>query len=230
MNNTDNETQKTNAGKRIMAFVIDVFLTILLAMALSFLLSMALGAKGRTQELNDKIGVYEAEYGVKLIVTEEEYDALTPEQKKAYEEAYIAASSDAELEKMYRSLVRLMLVTVCGSLLASVLILECLFPLRLGQGRSTGKLLTGLAITDRNGGRARLAALFLRALGKYVLVFLLPGYLYTMLRYWTVSSVSLALLPVLLIAQLLLFFKTPRHTPLHDLLAGTVVTDYTPDL
>ena len=62
-------------------------------------------------------------------------------------------------------------------------------------------------------------------LGKCTIGVLVPIYLLMMIIFGMLGSVGVAVLAILLIAQVVMFFGTKYHTPIHDKFAQTITVD-----
>ena len=219
--------QKANPWKRISAFLCDAICLSILAVGFGALISMLTGYTSKTEQMDAAFSRYEQEYGVSFRITEDIYNQYTQEEKERYDTAYAALTADKEAMSLYQMIVSLMLLMVTFSLLAAFLILEFAVPLKLGHGRTIGKKVFGLAVTDTDAVKLRPVALFIRSiLGKYTIETMIPAYVLTMLFFNTVGLFGTILLLVLLIVQAVLYFSTQTRSLLHDKLASSVVVDF----
>ena len=82
--------QRANAWKRISAFLFDAILFSILAVGIGTLLSLATGYESYSTRLEESFARYESEYGVSFSITQEDYEAFSPEEKERYDAAYAA--------------------------------------------------------------------------------------------------------------------------------------------
>ena len=156
--------QKANPWKRISAFLCDAICLSILAVGFGALISMLTGYTSKTEQMDAAFSRYEQEYGVSFRITEDIYNQYTQEEKDRYDAAYAALTADQETMSLYQMIVSLMLLMVTFSLLAAFLILEFAVPLKLGHGRTIGKKVFGLAVTDTDAVKLRPVALFIRSI------------------------------------------------------------------
>ena len=219
--------QRANAWKRISAFLFDAILFSILAVGIGALLSLITGYESYSTRLEESFARYENEYGVSFSITQEDYEAFSPQEKEKYDTAYAALTEDSEVVQVYQKVVTLMLLMVTFSLLAAFLILEFAVPLWIGYGRTLGKKIFGLALTTQDGVRIRNVALFVRTvLGKFTIETMIPAYVLTMLFFNVVGLFGTVLLFILAVCQLILYFSSENRMVLHDRMAGTVVVDF----
>ncbi len=223
----DFSLQKANPWKRISAFLFDAICLSILAVGFGTLISLLTGYSGKTEKMNAAFSRYEQEYGVTFSITEETYEQYSEEEKAKYDAAYAALTADKEAMILYQQVVNLMLIMVTFSLLAAFLILEFIVPLKMGHGRSFGKKIFGLAVTDTDSVKLKSAALFVRSiLGKYTIETMIPAYVIMMLFLNTAGLFGTILLLALLVIQIVMYFSTQTRSLLHDKLASSVVVDY----
>ena len=201
------DLQKANMLKRISAAMLDGILLGILAVGFGFLLSLATGYDAGYTHLKSFYSRYETEYNISFDITQEAYEALSPERKEIYDRASAALSGDAEAAAALTRVLQLSLTIVTFSLLLACLILEYLVPLLFKNGQTLGKKAFGLAVMRSDAVRLSPLLTFLFFFGGIGI--LGPGIL-----------CGLALVQVLLLAF------TQNHTPLHDLITHTVVVDY----
>ena len=219
--------QRANGWKRISAFLFDGILLCIVAVGIGTLLSLLLGYESYSVRMEESFARYEEEYNVSFSITKEEYDAFSEEQKARYDSAYAALTEDTEAMEVYQKIVNLMLLMVTLSLLAAFLILEFAVPLWMGDGRTFGKRIFGLALTTKEGVKIRTSALFIRTvLGKFTIETMIPAYVITMLFFNIVGMFGTLMLLVLAGCELIMYFISEDRMLLHDRMAGTVVVDY----
>lgn len=221
------DLQKASMWKRISAFLFDIILTGVITVLFAFLLSWATGYDGWQQTFTARYGGIEDEYQVKLDVSYEEYQALTEDQLTELNAAYEALRQDETAMKAYQMIRTLSQLIVSLSILLGILLWEFVLPLKLGDGRTLGKKIFGLALMRTNGVRVNTVTLFVRAfLGKYTIEIMIPVLL-IMMTYWgAIGIIAPIILALILIVELGVMFFTPTNSMIHDLLANTVVVDY----
>ena len=224
------DLQRAGMWKRISAALLDVLILVVLIEGLVLLFMTVFGFEEymeRKSALEDK---YFAEYGIDQDMTAEEYNALSEEEKAAYDAKVEAANkayqSDAEVSEVYSKLFSLALMIATLSILFSFLILEFTVPLLLKNGQTLGKKIFGIAVMRIDGVKVTPVMVFARGiLGKCTVGTLVPIYLLMMVIFGIMNIVGVVALGGLLLLQVILFFGTKNHTPIHDLFAQTITVD-----
>lgn len=221
------DLQKANMLKRISAAMLDGILLGILAVGFGFLLSLATGYDAGYTHLKSFYSRYEIEYNISFDITQEAYEALSPERKEIYDRASAALSGDAEAAAALTRVLQLSLTIVTFSLLLACLILEYLVPLLFKNGQTLGKKAFGLAVMRSDAVRLSPLLLLVRTLlGKYTLELMVPVLVIFLFFFGGIGILGPGILCGLALVQVLLLAFTQNHTPLHDLIAHTVVVDY----
>lgn len=219
--------QKASFLKRVAAWLLDAILVAILAVGIVWLLSAALGYDAYNQRVSDAYDRYEAQYGVTFEVSEEEYLSWSEEQQRSYDAAYEALCSDEDAMYAYNMVVNLSLLTTSLGLLLAVMGLEFVVPLLLGEGRTVGKRVFDLCVIRTDCVRMTTVQLFVRTLlGKFAVETMIPVYLILMIFWGIVGAGGTLVLLALPLAQIISLIASRRNAAIHDLLAGTVVADY----
>lgn len=218
--------QRASMWKRISAFLFDTILLGIAAVLLALCFSAALGYDGYLSAMNSAYEKYGAEYGVDFEMTLSEYEALTGEQNERLDEAYAALAADEEAVHAYNMMIRLTAAITALGLLGAFAALEYIVPLLLGNGQTLGKKIFSLGLMRPDGVRISATGLFIRTfLGKYAIETMVPVFILLMLYFGSVGLWGTVALLVMAVLQLALLPATYHHTPIHDLLAGTVAID-----
>lgn len=220
------DIQKAGLWKRVAAGLLDGILLSILAVGVAVLLGAFLGYDGYNTTLDESYAYYQEQYGVTFQITGEEYEALQPQEKEAYDKAYAALIQDEEAMKAYNMVLNLSLLITTGGILAAYLLLEFAVPLFLGNGQTVGKKVFGLGIVRVDGVRTTPLQMFVRTvLGKFTIETMIPVYVVLMIFFNVTGLYGTLLLGGLLVAQLLIMAINSNNSLIHDLLAGTVVVD-----
>lgn len=220
------DIQKAGLWKRIAAGMLDGILLAILSVGIAFLLGEIFGYDGYNTTLKESYAYYEAQYGVTFQITGEEYTALQPQEKEAFDQAYEALIQDETAMKAYNMVLSLSLLIITGGILVTCLALEFAVPLLLGNGQTVGKKVFGLGVVRIDGVRITPLQLFARTvLGKFTIETMIPVYVVLMIFFNTTGLFGTLLLGALLVAQVLIMALTANNSLIHDLLAGTVVVD-----
>lgn len=221
------DLQKASMWKRIAAWMFDGILVCILAVGFGFLLSAVLGYDGYSETLDAAYAGYEAEYGVVFDITQEEYQALTETQRQNYDAAYDALVADHEAMYAYNMMLNLTLVIITIGLLLAIVVWELILPLILGNGQTLGKKIFSLCLIRNDGVQLNTLQLFTRTiLGKFTIETMIPVYMLLMLFWGTIDLTGTVIIMALLLGQVLCIALTRTRSALHDLLAGTVVVDF----
>lgn len=220
------DLQKASITKRIAAWLFDAILTATLAVGFGLLLSMLLGYDAHNEKMQTSFNAYEAQYGVVFDISQEEYLAMTDDQRQNYEDAYAALTADQDFLYAYNMSLNLTLVITTVSILLSVILWEFGIPLLFGNGQTLGKKIFALGLVRTDGVRVNNLQLFTRALlGKFTVETMLPVYILILLFWGSIGILGTAVLLALGAAQLVCVLVTRTNSMIHDLMAGTAVVD-----
>ena len=218
--------QRAGMWKRISAFLFDAILLGILAVLFAFLLSSVLGYDRYVDTLNRCYEAYGEQYGVDFQTSLSQYDSMTDEEKQQLEEAYRAVGQDEEAAYAYQMTIRLTILMVSLGILLACLIWEVLIPALLKDGQTLGKKIFSLGVMRSDGVRLGGVQLFVRSiLGKYTVEIMIPVLVAMMLYFGSTGLPGTLMILGLALVNGCLFLFTYAHTPIHDLLAGTVVVD-----
>lgn len=222
------ELQRGGLWKRIAAGLFDGILVGVLTVGIAFLLSLVLNVDSYTATVEEIYADYEQAFDVRFEITQEEYEAFTDAERQNYEAAIQALNSDEDAQRATTMSFNLSLTVTTFSVLVAILVWEFLIPLKLGQGRTLGKKIFGLCLMRTDSVAMNTMQLFTRTLlGKFTIETMMPV-LIVMMIFWGIMDITGTLVLIALaIAQLLICALTRTNALIHDLLAGTVVVDYT---
>ncbi len=222
------DLQKASLWKRLTAGLFDGILLAILAVGFGYILSLVLGYAGYNSALQAGYERYEAQYGITFRLTQEQFAAQTPQERALYEQAYQALIADKEVLYNYNMTINLTLVITTLGILLAVLALEFGVPLLFGNGQTLGKKIFGLCLMRTDGVKMNNLQLFARAvLGKFTVGIMIPVNIVLLIFLGMMDAVGTVVLFALLIAQCVSYLVTRTNSLLHDLLAGTVVVDFT---
>ena len=220
------DIQKTNLWKRFSAYLFDFILLGIAAVGFAFLLSAVLGYSNLTDERETLQADFEARHDVSFEITQAEYDAMPEDEKAAFDALYREFVTDSEVGRIDSLLINLSLVITSIGILAAYLIMELLIPLLLGNGQTLGKKIFGIGVMRVDCVRTSAFQLVVRTvLGKYTLETMIPVLLILMFFFGLMPLACAAGLLLLLILQIGFLISTRLRTPIHDMIAGTVVVD-----
>jgi len=218
--------QKANFTKRIAAAILDFILLTVLVTGAATALSIVLGYGTHAETLEARRQHFEKQYNIQFQLTQEQYDALTEEQRKNYDTAFQALIEDEAFLHAYNMQTSLTMLITTFSVLAGVLVVEFVIPLFLKNGQTVGKKIFGIALVRTDGVQITNLQLFIRAvLGKFTIELMIPIYIFIMIYFNTANIFTLAILAALSLGQLVCVAATRTNSPIHDLLSGTAAVD-----
>lgn len=221
------DLQKASLWKRASAWIFDFILLGILIVGVAFVLSAVLGYNGYNETLDAAYAQYEAQYDVEFEISQEQYLAMTEQQRHNYDTAYNTLVSDQEAMYAYNMVLNLTMLITTLSILIAYLALEFALPLFLGNGQTLGKKIFGLCLMRTDGVQINNLQLFVRTvLGKFTIETMIPVYILIMIFFNMIGIVGTGILAALVLVQLILLAVTATNAQIHDLLAGTVVVDY----
>lgn len=220
--------QKASFGKRIIAAIFDGILLSIIAVGLIALLSGIFKTDTHLNTYQEAYNKYSTEYNINL--TANEYSELTEQQKTDYAERIKAFNNainqDPEASYASSMFFNLTLLITTFSILISIIAIEFAVPLFFGNGQTLGKKIFGIALMHTEGIKVSNIQLFIRAvLGKFTIETMIPVYILMLIYFNLIGIISVAILAILLIAQIICLIATRTNSLLHDVLAGTVAVD-----
>ena len=220
------DLQKANMWKRIAAWLLDSMLTCVVAVGFIAVLSAMLNYESHNSALQAAYNRYETQYSVQFNLTQSEYDALSPQELDAYQQAYEALVADDVVLYEYNMVINLSVVITTVGILLGILCTEFAVPLLLKNGQTVGKKVFGIALVRQDCVRVTTLQLFIRTLlGKYTVETMIPVYMFLMFIWGMLDMTGLILLAALVVTQLLCLAVTHNNAAIHDLLVGTVAVD-----
>lgn len=221
------ELQKASLSKRIAAALLDFIILTVLVTGVAALLSGIFNQGSQAEIISTRQQHFEAQYGVKFDITAEDFEKLTEDQQKKFDEAYLAMINDEAFIRAYTMQISLTLLIITFSILLGILVVEFFIPLWLKNGQTVGKKVFGLAVIRIDGVQLTRMQLFIRSvLGKFTIESMVPVYIIIIIILNVANIFLLAILAALLFGQAasLIFSKT--NSAIHDRLAGTAVVDF----
>ena len=221
------DLQKASLWKRASAWIFDFILLGTLAVGVALVLSALFGYNGYNETLDAAYAAYEEQYGVEFEISQDQYLAMTEQQRQNYNTAYDALVSDQQAMYAYNMVLNLTMLITTASILIAYLALEFALPLFLGNGQTLGKEIFGLCLMRTDGVQVNTLQLFVRTvLGKFTIETMVPVYILIMIFFNMIGIAGSGILAALVLVQLVLLAVTSTNAQIHDLLAGTVVVDY----
>lgn len=165
----------------------------------------------------------------------ENFEGLSTEEKEDYKKRWIEACNEFAYDKAATTANdkanSMILLAIVLSLLVAITISEFIVPVILKNGQTVGKKIFGLGVMRIDGVRLSTMLLFVRTiLGKYTIETMVPFFIILMIFNGSLGFIGTLVLFGILILQTVLILTTERRSAIHDLLAQTVVIDYTSQL
>ena len=161
------DLQKASVLKRISAWLLDVILLVIIVTGAAALIAEVTNFDSYSTTYMTAQTRYEEAYQTKFNITQDEYNALSEQARKNYDDAYQALITDSEAMVAYNMCVNLMLLMISLSILAGYLVIEFIIPLLIGNGQTLGKKVFSIAVVRTNCVRITPVVLFIRTfLGK----------------------------------------------------------------
>ncbi len=225
------DLQRAGIGKRISAFLFDFIIFVTLAVGVAFVVSSVLDYESNANRVRDIRTEYSEEYGVKLDISNEEFDKLSEDEKANYRAAEEAFAKDEEVNNLYGVMLNYILVIISSSPLVSNIILEFVVPLFLGNGQTLGKKIFGIGVVLQGGIKITGLSLFTRSvLGKFAIETVIPIIAFLMLLFTPNGIVGAIILLALLVANSVLLLASKNHTLIHDIVSYSVCVDMSSQL
>ena len=231
--------QKANFWKRISAWMFDAILALTLAMAgclaVSTIINYDVVSNDYNARLEEYYEVYGEKYSVDLTISQEDYDAMTEQEKADYEakksaaetEMYAALNKDEQMTELYSRVFTSTLTVLNIGVLISYLLLYFVVPLLFKNGQTLGKKIFGLAVIRTNCVKVSNPVLFIRSIvGLYAMETMVPVLLLLMIYFGYLGIVGTIAILLLFALQIGVMIKTKTNSSIHDLLSDTIVVDY----
>jgi len=220
------DIQRTNLWKRFSAYLFDVILFGIVAVGFAFLLSALLGYSDVSEERKSLQAEFEQAHGVSFELSQDEYNTMAEDEREAFDELYREFVTDPAVGRLDSLLINFSLIITSIGILASYLVLELLIPLLLKNGQTLGKKIFGIGVMRVDCVRMSTFQLVVRTvLGKYTLETMLPVLMILMFFFGFMPLACAAGILLILIMQIIFLASTRLRTPIHDMIAGTVVVD-----
>ncbi len=222
--------QKANFWKRISAYMFDVVVLIALMLALMLGTNKIFKVEERIAVLHDYKIAYAQEEGIDLEISKEEYNAMTEEERSAYDEAVkrinAAMAEDEEVLEANMDASFAVLLSFTVAIFLATFILHFLFPLWFKYGRTLGKRMFGLAVIRTNCVKMTTPVLFIRSMvGVFAIETMFPLFILISMLFGLLGTVGIIVLVMLLFLQIFVLFRSPINASIHDLLTDSVVVE-----
>lgn len=220
------DLQKASFSKRIAAAILDAMLLCVVAVGVAALLTWALGYADHSAALQQSYSRYESQYGVEFSISQSEYEALSDQQQKNFDAAYAALIADDDVMYHYNMVVNLTVLIITFSILLAMVLLEFVVPLLLKNGQTVGKKVFSLGLMRTDAVQVTPVQLFTRTiLGKFTIETMIIVYILVLIFFNSIGIVGPLVIGGILLTQIICLAVTKTNSPIHDLLASTVVVD-----
>ncbi len=141
-------------------------------------------------------------------------------------EAYKALTPIAQVNAQYKYAYSLLFMMISLGVLLAYVILEFVLPIIFKNGQTIGKKVFGIGVVRSDCVKMSNLALFMRTfVGKFAIETMFPILLVILFLFGSLGILALILLGAITVLNIAVFFATKNKTPIHDMLAGTVVID-----
>ncbi len=221
------DLQKASLWKRISSLLFDFIILAVVAIGIGVLMSALVGVDNDIEAFEKLQAAYEEKYGIKFDDYSENYDNLTEEELKKYEEADRELNADKEIRGLYEKIFNKSIIIAVVGILWAYMILEFMIPLIFGNGQTLGKKIFGLAVMRTNSVKAKTIVQFIRMLlGKFTIETMVPVFMVIMVWFGVLNlGTGLIIVAGILILEIIAMATTRTNSAIHDLLADTVVVD-----
>lgn len=223
------DLQKADIWKRASATLLDMILLVILSVGFIFLLSLAVNFNGNAEKYEERQEIYETKYGVSFdeINDLEKYNKLTEEEKKVFDQAFAEFSKDEEAVYYYNLLFHLTILTISVGTLLAFAVLEFIVPLLLKNGQTVGKKVFGIAVMRLDHVKVTAPFLFTRnILGKYTVETMIPIILFILIVFNVIGAMGPIIILLVILSNIVMMIATKTNSGIHDMLASTVVVDF----
>ena len=210
--------------RRFGALIVDLCLVIFLTVMIALPLRGVSGYTAASEKMDEIFNSIASQHGVDINITNQQYNALSEEEKLAVDAALKDISENVEAAELYSKTVKLTMIVTFSSLLVAVVILDLVLPLIFKNGQTIGKKLMRLEVRRRDGAPVNFVTLLLRSIsGKFFIDYGLPVFFFFSVLYANAGRTPLVGLLLLATAQIVSIAVTSDRRALHDILAGTYV-------
>lgn len=218
--------QKASLWKRISAWIFDLILTITIAVGAASATSAIVKYDSYVDKMDALKQQYADEYDINLDISEEEYDALSPEELERYEQADKAFREDPEAQKLNNTTFSLSILMISIGAFLGIFIWHFIIPMLFKNGQTIGKKCFSIAVMRTNSVKVSSFVLFVRSiLGLYAIETMIPALMIMMLLFGTMSGVAVIVIGLIVILELVCMIMSETNASIHDLLSDTVVID-----
>ena len=221
------ELQRADFWKRISALMFDIMMLLIVAVIAAVAMSAAFKYDKHVEVVERVEQEYVEKYGIIQDISEEEFAALSKEEKDVYYACDAERQRDPRLIASYNMLSSLKFVIPSMSILIAYALLELGVPILFKNGQTLGKKAFGLGVVHTNGVRIRGQAHFIRSIiGKCLIEALVPFYFFMMIIHGRLGPLlGVVMILLIFILEIFTVATTRTRSAIHDLIADTAVVD-----
>lgn len=223
------DLQRADIWKRASAALLDFILLAILSVGFVFLLSLVVDFDGYADKYEARQEIYEEKYGVDFdaIDTEDKYNKLTEAERAVFDKAFAEFSKDEEAVYHYNMMFHLTILTISIGVLLAYAVLEFGVPLYFKNGQTIGKKVFGLAVMRLDHVKVTAPFLFVRnILGKYTVETMIPIILFIFIVFNVIGAMGPLVILLVVLSNIIMMIATRTNSGIHDMLASTVVVDF----
>ena len=145
---------------------------------------------------------------------------------KAWEDFQVLKDG-APLDRQYSYVLNLMFMMLSVGTALSYMVLEFIIPIIMKNGQTVGKKVFGIGLVRPDCVKITIPQLFARTfIGKYAIETMFPILLIILFFFGSLGIMAIILFAAVTILNIAVFFASKNRTPIHDVLAHTVVIDF----
>ncbi len=214
---------KAKPLKRLAAYVIDLFLLLIVTAGVVAGMFSVLNFNGYRNELLSYYEEYGQQYDVDL---SEQKANLSEEDQKKYDDAIAGLNSDERALSALANIVKITWLSMAVGLLVAYVILEIMLPLIFKNGQTVGKKTMGLCVMHKDHVQvSALQVIFRTILGKYFIETLIPATMLLLKLSATLGTTASLVLSLIAMTQGFIVLMSQANCGIHDKLFKTVVAD-----
>lgn len=220
------DLQKASMWKRLSAGLFDLIMFSILAVGFAFIMTIICQYDAHYTQYSEALVKYETQYGISFDITEDDYNALTEEDRSQYDDALAALNADTDALIAYNMVINLSFIITSLSILLAYLVWDFIMPLIFKNGQTLGKRIFSICLMRTDGIKVTPLFMFIRTiLGKFTLETMIPALILLMMYFSMIGLTGTIVISLIVLLQLIMIIATNTNSLIHDLLAGTVVVD-----
>lgn len=221
------DIQKASLLKRLSALILDFIIIVILSTFFILIISKITNYDSNNKKLLESYSYYENKHNIVFSISADEYSSYSDSERQEYDNAYEELINDTEAMKNYEVVVTLTLLSLSLGVFFAFFVAEFIIPQFFKNGTTIGKKVFSLAVIRKGGWKINNRVLFIRSiLGKYTIETMVPLLIVVMILFSSIGIVGPIVIFLIALLNLLLVLFTKYNQALHDILADTIVVDY----